>query len=155
MSGVNFQKTAFKDSDEGSDKSKVIYTPATIPEEYKVHTFEAESTEIKEKDYEKLFSPVRVTNDLICTGGYVSDSSDAITLYLSPDGEARSSWNLFIPFIYHPYESEGDDFTDWKTIDKFQGKKFNVTGIYTFRTYNGKTTYQLVARNSSDVIVLE
>ncbi len=155
MSGVNFQKTAFKDEDEGSDKSKVIYTADTIPEEYKVHTFEAESTEIKSQDFEKLFSPVKVTNTLVCTGGYVSDSSGDITLYLSPDGSTRSSWNLYIPFVYYPYEDKGDDNTTWKTVDKFTNKKFNVSGIYTFRTYSGKTTYQLVARSSNDIKIVE
>lgn len=155
MSGVNFQQRAFKDSDEGSDKSKVIYTPETIPEEYKTHTFEAKSTEIKEKDYEKLFSPIKVTNTLTCTGGYLSESSGDITLYLSPDGSARSSWNLYVPFNYHPYESEGDSSTSWSSVDDFEGKKFNVTGIYTFRTYSNKTSYQLVARNSSDIVLVE
>lgn len=155
MSGVNFQKTIYKDSDEGSDKSRVIYTPETIPEEYKVHTFESDSTEIKEKDYEKLFSPIKVTNTLTCTGGYISDSSGDITLYVSPDGSTRSSWNLYMPFVYYPYESKKGDVTTWTTIEKFKGKKFNVSGIYTFRTYNNKTTYQLVARNSSDMVVIE
>lgn len=156
MSGVNFQKTKFdEERDEGTDKSKVIYTPETIPEEYKVYTFETKSTEIKEKDYEKLFSPIKVTDTLICTGGYVSDSSDTITLYLSPDGTTRSSWNLFVPFVYYPYEDSGDEITHWTTVENFKGKKFNVSGIYTFRTYNSKTTYQLVARNSSDIVVIE
>ncbi len=154
MSGVTFQRTAFKDEDEGSDKSKVIYTPETIPDEYKVHTFEAASTDIKEQDFAKLFSPVKVTNTLTCTGGYVSDSSGDITLYLSPDGTTRSSWNLYVPFVYYPYESSGDEVTTWSTIDSFKGKKFNVTGIYTFRTYNSKTTYQIVARNSSDLVLV-
>ena len=60
-----------------------------------------------------------------------------------------------MPFVYYPYESKKDDVTTWTTIEQFKGKKFNVSGIYTFRTYNNKTTYQLVARNSSDMVVIE
>jgi len=136
MSGVNFQKRDYdEEKDVGSDKSRVIYSPEDIPDEYKAHTFSVKASELTAGSYDYLFSPVSISDELTCSGGYdalsESGSVTSRTLYFE-DSEGNSTpWNLYVPNVYYP-DKENYPTTTWSSKDSFENKKFNVTGMYTF-----------------------
>ena len=150
ISGVySFPRTTAKDENDG----KVIYTSDIIDDSYKVHTFEYKPTELRKEMFDCLFSPVTLTENVVVTGGYEGD--DSLTLYIETlDGQSLD-YNIYIPFIYYPYEGNFSDV--WASVDDFVGKEFKVSGsIYNFhKTTSGNINYQLIPCDSQSFAVVE
>lgn len=125
---------------------KVLFTPDEIDDSLKVHEFNFAPSDLKKEQFECLFSPVNLTEDVIVTGGYNGD--DSITLYLSTlDGEGLE-YNVYIPFVYRP--NPNDPTLAYRSYEDFVGKTFKVSGaIYNFhKERDGDVIYQLIPINS-------
>lgn len=134
------------DINTNENDGKVLFTPDQIEDSLKVHDFNFAPSELKVDQFECLFSPVNLTEDVIVTGGY--DGDDSITLYLSTlDGE-ELEYNVYIPFVYRPDPSNPT--VAYRTYEDFIGKSFKVSGaIYNFhKTREGSVNYQLIPLNS-------
>lgn len=161
ISGASFKTLASSDTDAvvlyydtNADSTKVT------PDELRVHTTESTLTQISSDVYgtprvlDYLYSPVKLTTQVTCTGGYLSDSGDAITLYVT-DNETRNEVNIYIAFMYYGDPDKTSD--PWKTIDRFQNKTFSVSGILSWhKTVKDDGTikhkFQILPRSGSDLI---
>ena len=131
---------------------KILYTPNEIPDEYKITTFDRSAASLA-KAQDILFSPVNCTDELEVTGGYKGTSGD-MTLYCKANG-SDIPFNVFIPFTYTPDPVNNPGET-WSKVENFVGHKFKLSGIYSFhKTSSGKITYQVIARNNGDFLVLD
>ena len=131
---------------------KILYTPSEIPDEYKITTFDRSASSLA-KAQDILFSPVNCTDDIVVTGGYKGSSGD-ITLYCKANG-TDAPFNVFIPFAYTP-DPENNPGETWSKAEDFVGHTFKLSGIYSFhKAISGKITYQVVARNNGDFLVLD
>lgn len=121
---------------------KVLFTPDTIEDQYKIHTFEYAPSELKEEQFECLFSPVNLTEEVVVTGGYKGD--DSLTLYISDKNGTSLDYNVYIPFVYRP--DPDNPVESYREVEDFVGKSFNVNGaIYNFhKTRSGDINYQLI-----------
>ncbi len=134
------------DINTNENDGKVIYTSDTIDDSLKVHDFTYAPTELKSEQFECLFSPVNLTEEVVVTGGY--DGEDSITLYIEDKNGNELDYNVYIPFVYRPVPD--DPTLAYRTYEDFVGKSFNVTGaIYNFhKTRSGNVNYQLIPVDS-------
>ena len=140
VAGVySFPRTDPKNENDG----QVVYTPEEIPDEYKLHTFEYEPTELQQEQFECLFSPVTLTDEVVVTGGY--DGDDSITLFIETVDGQSLDYNVYIPFVYRP--DLDDPTVSYRTFEDFVGQRFNVqNAIYGFHKQkkDGDIVYQLI-----------
>lgn len=141
-------------SDDPND-TKIIYTAENnVLPEYQATNFEFDNiSELKSGQQDMLFEPVVVKNEFTVTDGYTSNSSPAtVTLYT--DGGP----SIFIPFKYAP--DPEDDVTRWNDFELFKNHTFKVSGMYSFRisrseSHAGEVFYQIILRNSEDLILIK
>lgn len=141
------------DINTNENDSKVIYSPATIEDEYKVHEFTYAPTDLKQEQFECLFSPVTLTDEIVVTGGYEGD--DSLTLYVSDSNGVALDYNVYIPFVYRP--DPNDPTLSYRTVGDFLGKSFKVNGaIYNFhKTKSGDINYQLIPTGNDSFVLAE
>lgn len=134
--------------------TQVLYTPQNIPDEYKVHEYQLAPGEIKGGDYEYLYSPVTISENVVVRDAYVSDGGE-ISLYLNDENGNKLSFGAFIQFTYKPYQEDHPNLI-WNKKEDYIGKTFSLKGIYSYHTYDsGTTSYQIIPRNGSDLVVIE
>lgn len=129
----------------------VLYTPENIPEEYKVHDFALDSTSIVPTNFDYLFSPVYVNDNLVVTGGYTSDG--AVALYVTSEDGTKLKFSIYISFTYKPDANKPN--LIWNSHETFIGHKFKVSGIYTFHKGVNSTSYQINPRSAEDLVCLD
>ncbi len=117
--------------------------------ENKLHTFEYSasklSSTISSANYESLYCSVKLTDTVTVTGGYKSEKG-LFTLYL--DGV---DFDIYVAFIY--YGDPDNPATVWDDISYFKGKKFQVSGAFSWRrTTSGKNRYQINPNTGSDLV---
>ena len=138
------------------DDTQVIYTASEVLEsvpEYAVHVFEYKPTELKDEQFECLFSPVKLTEEVIVTGGYKGE--DSLTLYITDKDGNELDYNVYIPFVYRPDPSNPT--LSYSTVEDFTGKSFMVNNaIYNFhKTKSGNINYQLIPTGSENFALVE
>ncbi len=140
---VNFPMTAPKDEND----TRVIFTSDEIDDSLKVNTFEFAPNELKSENYDVLFSPVTLTEEVIVSGGY--DGDDSITLYLTDKSGNEMDYNVYIPFMYRPDPT--DPIMIYDSYEDFLGQSFSVNNaIYNFhKTQSGNIIYQLIPVDST------
>lgn len=149
MAGCNFSSSKYNpEKDAKTNKAQVLYTPDEIPDEYKTKTFEFKAKELTEKQNDKLFCEVKITETLTCTDAYISDS-DKITLYFNDSEGNKTPFRVYVPVTYRPDPVNNPNLT-FKDKEDFVGHKFNLKGIFVFRKSNGKVSYQIVVRSDAN-----
>jgi endonuclease YncB( thermonuclease family) len=138
-----------KASDEND--TRVIFSPSEISDEYSMEEFTLEASAL-DANTDYLFQPVTVSDTVEVTYGYDSSSTPAeITLYTEANGESVP-FTIYIPFLYQP--DPENDLYKYTTYSDYMGKKFKVSGIYSFhKSIKGDITYQIVLRDSFDLIL--
>ena len=145
MSGCDFTRSTFDPiEDADTNKAQVIYKADETPEEFRVSPFVMSASELGAASSDKLFMEVEVKETLTCYDAYKNDSGE-FTLYFEDQNGTKTPFNMFVPSIYYP-DPENQPYYSYSTEEEFEGKKFKVRGLYTFRKYNGKVSYQLVMR---------
>ncbi len=137
--------------------AKVIYTPAEneetehnlITAQYTKSELNAVATATDPYNLECLNTAVEVTDTLVCTQAYVSESnSKEVTLNF--DG---ADFNVYIPFNYHGDPSK--PLVRWMTKEDFIGKQFTVKGVYVLhKTQSGNVKFQIVPNGEKDLVCL-
>ena len=137
--------------------ARVIYTPAEneetehnlITAQYTKSELNAVATATDPYNLECLNTAVEVTDTLVCTQAYVSDSnSKEVTLNF--DG---ADFNDYIPFNYHGDPSK--PLVRWMTAEDFIGKQFTVKGVYVLhKTQSGNVKFQIVPNGEKDLVCL-
>lgn len=141
---------SWKYSPKDENDTVVLYSPSEIPDEYKVHNFEFDSSEISTKNYEYLFSPVYVKDKVVVTGGYTSDGSTC--LYINNEKGEKLDYTVYISFSYKPDETNKPNLI-WSDFSEFVGKSFTLSGIYTFHKGTKGFSFQINPRNGADFMV--
>ena len=93
---------------------------------------------MKEANYDSLFCSVQITDTVEVRSIYKASNSE-ITLYLKD-----ADFSIYISFMY-----TGTDDSYWTEEENFVGKKFKVTGVYTFHkgSNSGKISWQINPSN--------
>ena len=96
-------------------------------------------------DFECLNCAIKLTEPVECNKVYVNTAGDEFTLYFK-----NCSFNAYLTFTYAGDPDKPYEF--WNTEAQFKGKKFLLSGIYTYhQTQSGNTTYQIIFNNASDL----
>ncbi len=134
------------DINSNENDGKVLFTADKIDDSLKVHDFTFEPEELKSEQFDCLFSPVNLTEEVVVTGGY--DGDDSLTLYIETTDGVALDYNVYIPFVYRPDPSNPT--LSYRTYEDFVGKSFKVSGaIYNFhKTRSGNINYQLIPVDS-------
>ena len=100
---------------------------------------------MKEANYDSLFCSVQITDTVEVRSIYKASNSE-ITLYLKD-----ADFSIYISFMY---TGTGTDDSYWTEEENFVGKKFKVTGVYTFHkgSNSGKISWQINPSNSSELV---
>lgn len=132
----------YESTSSNENDGKVIYKADEIEDQLKVHTFEYKPTQLKSSQYECLFSPVTLTENVVVTGGYEGD--DSLTLYIESTSGERLDYSIYVPFVYRP--NPDDPTLVYRTVSDFEGKTFSVNNaIYNFhKARSGNVSYQLI-----------
>ena len=96
----------------------------------------------KNGSFECLNCAVKVTDAVECNKFRINTKGDEITL-----GFKDCDFEAYLTFSY-----AGDPekkFEYWNTEEQFVGKKFLLSGIYTYHTYSDRTTYQIIFNDAS------
>ena len=94
-------------------------------------------------NFECLNCAVKVTDPVVCSKFYINTKGDEITLNFQ-----NCSFSAYITFSYAGDPSK--KFEYWNTEAQFVGKKFLLSGIYTYHTtQSGKTTYQIIFNDAA------
>ena len=96
----------------------------------------------KNGSFECLNCVVKVTDAVECNKFRINTKGDEITL-----GFKDCDFEAYLTFSY-----AGDPekkFEYWNTEEQFVGKKFLLSGIYTYHTYSDRTTYQIIFNDAS------
>lgn len=123
--------------------TKVIISAEDNVEEHKLYTFQYAAKDLKEANYDSLFCSVQITDTVEVRSIYKASNSE-ITLYLKD-----ADFSIYISFMY-----TGTDDSYWTEEENFVGKKFKVTGVYTFHkgSNSGKISWQINPSNSSELV---
>ncbi len=142
-------------SSNDENDTKILYKADDIPEEYKVHTFEMTASELGEANYDVMFSPVTVTEELTITGGYDSSGIPVeATLYCQTANGQRTDFSVYVPFIYTPDPNNPID--TYQGYEDFVGHTIRVTGIYSFhKSASGNITWQIIPRSNEDIVLVK
>ena len=112
---------------------------------YLEYTPSALSTIASNSGFECLNCAVKVTEPVECSRFYINTAGTEITLSFKD-----CSFSAYITFSY-----AGDPekkFEYWNTEEQFLGKKFLLTGIYTYhQTASGKINYQIIFNDASGI----
>jgi endonuclease YncB( thermonuclease family) len=146
--GFQLTDTQFKPypKDDDEKNARVLISADDNQDEFKLHTFEMKPSELSN---EVLNCSVELSETVTVTGGYKSEDGE-FTLYVADEDGKKLSWDIFIPFNYHPVGNETLNVDD---VSYFDGKTFNVSGVYTFHKFSsGKIGYQIVLNNNTGLV---
>jgi endonuclease YncB( thermonuclease family) len=132
-----------------SDTDAKVVIKAADNIDYALKTFELSPDAMMKTDYSYLNCAVKLTGNVIVTGGYKSDS-DAYTLYLSYNGIALY-FDVYIPFLYKPDPDNQPTYT-YSSVDSFKGHTFTLSGVYTVHFSSSKTYFQINPSTSYDFL---
>lgn len=151
ISGVSFKLYNPKEND-----AQILISPENNTDEFKMYTFNKSVKDVKQGNYEFINSPVIFDEKVKVNGGYDSTSnSSQVTLYIETlDGE-KINFNIFISFIYKPYEKE-DPSIQWTSYEMFMGKEFNLKGVVSLhKTKKGNYNIQVLPTSSLDFTLVK
>lgn len=148
VTGV-YSMPRIESSKTNENDGKVIYKPNEIDDSLKVHEFTYAPDELKDEQFECLFSPVTLTEEVVVTGGYTGD--DSITLYIEDKDGNSLDYNLYVPFVYRPYNDQPT--VAFREHTDFIGKSFKIEGaIYNFhKARSGNISYQLIPTGNASL----
>ena len=135
------------ESEAGEDDCKILIKAEDNVGEQSLHFLEYKPAELstiaENSDFECLNCAVKVTEPVECSKFYINTKGDEITLNFKD-----CAFSAFITFSY-----AGDPekkFEYWNTEEQFVGKKFLLSGIYTYhQAQSGKISYQIVFNDAS------
>jgi len=135
------------ESEATEDDCKILIKADENIGEQQLHMLEYTSANLSEiagkGGFECLNCAVKVTDQVECNRFYISTNGSEITL-----GFKDCSFSAYITFSY-----AGDPdkkFEYWNTQEQFVGKKFLLSGIYTYhQTQSGKINYQIIFNDAS------
>lgn len=130
--------------------STVLFT-ADDNIDYPLHTFEMAPGDIDTSDYSYLNCSVKLTENVVVSGGYANDDNSAFTLYLKDLKGNKLPFECYIPFVYKPDPVNQPNYT-YSSVAEFTGKTYQITGVYTGRISGSKVYFQLNPSGYSDVV---
>ena len=134
-------------SEAKDDDCKILLTADENTDDQQLHVLEYTSTRLSQiansGDFECLNCAVKVTDAVTCNDFYINTKGDEITL-----GFAGCKFSAYITF---PYAGDPEKkFEYWNTEEQFVGKKFLLSGIYTYhQAQSGKISYQIVFNDAT------
>ena len=140
----------------GDHETTVLQGPDEIVgTEFEAHIFDVKSTDLDhstDKYLDYLYQKVRITDDLLVTGGY-NDEDAGYTLYVT-ERNANYSFNISVPWYFKPDPVNQPSYsvTDYSY---FVGKHISVQGVYSYYIYNGSTHYLVIPGLNSDIVVVD
>lgn len=113
------------------------------------------ASELGEANYDVMFSPVTVTEELTITGGYDSSGIPVeATLYCQTANGQRTDFSVYVPFIYTPDPNNPID--TYQGYEDFVGHTIKVTGIYSFhKSASGNISWQVIPRSNEDIVLVK
>ena len=134
------------ESEATEEDCKILIKAEENVGEQSLHMIEYKAAELSEiaknGSFECLNCSVKVTDPVECNYFRINTAGTEITL-----GFKDCDFDAYITFSY-----AGDPekkFEYWNTEEQFVGKKFLLSGIYTYHTYNDKTSYQIIFNDAS------
>lgn len=92
-------------------------------------------------DLKYLYSPIKVTDELVCTKANKSASSGDIYLTVSPVGTTtKENLEIYISYIFYP-DQENHPALQWKDESNFLNQTFKVSGIFNCRYASSTSKY--------------
>ena len=149
--GFQLTDTQFKPypKDDDEKNARVLISASDNVDEFSLHTFELEPDKLSD---EVLNCSVKLTKNVTITGGYVSEDGET-TLYCKDENDKKLSWDIFIPFNYHPVGNETLNVDDYSY---FVGRTYQVEGVYTFHKFSsGRIGYQIVLNDNTGLMEVE
>ena len=144
----------------GTDENDtvIINSADEIPEEYKIDARVVDAFDLDSENnadhFDYLFNWVELEQDIYIYDGYDSNNTPKeVTLYGKVGGEngREIPVNIYVPFLYTPDEDNKLD--KYTSYEEYLGQTFRVSGIYSFHNRtDGTTDYQIVLRDSSDLV---
>ena len=136
-------------SEAKEDDCKIILTADENLDDQQLHNLEYTAARLSEiasnGDFECLNCAVTVTDPVECDDFYINAKGTEITL-----GFKDVEFSAYITFSY-----AGDPnkkFEYWDTEAQFVGKKFMLSGIYTYHATSTKVTYQIIFNDASGLV---
>ena len=134
------------ESEATDEDCKILIKAEENVGEQSLHMIEYKAAELSEiaknGSFECLNCAIKVTDSVECNYFRINTAGTEITL-----GFKDCDFDAYITFSY-----AGDPekkFEYWNTEEQFVGKKFLLSGIYTYHTYNDKTSYQIIFNDAS------
>ena len=136
--------------------ARVIFTPDEnldtehnlVPTEYTKTELNAVANATEPYNLECLNTAVVVTDTLVCSKMYLSESGKEVTLQFE-----GADFNVYVPFNYHGDPDLPND--RWTDEEDFVGKQFTVKGVYVLhKTTSGKIRFQIVPNGEKDLVCL-
>ncbi|MEE3309634.1 hypothetical protein, partial [Sharpea azabuensis] len=132
---------------EGTDEDcKILIKAEENVGEQSLHMIEYKAAELSEiaknGSFECLNCAIKVTDSVECNYFRINTAGTEITL-----GFKDCDFDAYITFSYAGDPEKKFEF--WNTEEQFVGKKFLLSGIYTYHTYNDKTSYQIIFNDAS------
>ena len=119
--------------------------------DFENHDFDLDSKDIIASNYDYLFSPINVKDDITVTGGYASDGD--VCLYVK-NASKNLPFSVYLSFTYKPDSTKPN--LIWSDSELFIGHKFTLKGIYSFhKNSSGTISYQINPRSGEDFICLD
>ena len=147
--GFQMTDAKFKVLPKNEDDAQVIIKPEDNTDEHKLYQFDRKAADVdaqaSSNGTEYLFSKVNVEEVLTCNDFYKTDNGQMILSF------EESKFEAFVSFIYKGDPEKPNEF--WDKKEDFVGKKFKLSGVYTYhKTARGKIDFQLCPSSSEDLV---
>ena len=137
------------DSEATDEDCHILLKAEDNTDEQKLYIAEYSSERLSEiaaaGDFECLNCAVSVTDSVTCNKFYINSKGDEITLSF-----AGCDFQAFITF---PYAGDPDNKWDyWDSSADFVGKKFFLSGIYSYHQSGTTTRYQIIFNDANGIV---
>ena len=159
ISGTNFPKLASGVAGE----AEVLIAAEDNTDQYSLYTFqykayegassEANLSVISEGTYDNLYCATTLAGDLYCYNAFDSSDAGEHTLYLKSVNSAGATlfFSIYVTFTYAP--DPDNPLLTYSHASDFIGHTYNASGIYGYhKTTSGRIAFQMIPRNSADLI---
>lgn len=151
--GFQISGCSFKALPKDENDVQQLIAPENNTEEYSLHTYEANKAKFSEmassNNLDYLNCSVSLTDTVTVSKFYINDDGDEITLYFTD-----CSFQAFLTFSYRGDLNQTNWI--WNKEEDFMGKKFNLSGVYTYhKTTSGNIKYQINPSSGSDLVWVE
>jgi endonuclease YncB( thermonuclease family) len=136
------------------DTDATVLFPAADNLDYKLHTFEMKPGSISTSDFSFLNCSVKLTENVVVSGGYDSDDKSDHTLYLKDTSGKSLPFNCYVPFSYKPDPVNQPNYK-YSSYTNFVGKQYTITGVYTGRISGSKVYYQINPSGYEDMVEVQ